>query len=98
MSVKVTRQNGETLEASVEFGGVRVLPMPVGEVAEAVIEPARGFDVGAGAGKSHKAEVHGGLSGIIIDCRGRPLALPQDDKERIESLVRWAQQLDAYPA
>ncbi|MFO7675162.1 MAG: glutamate mutase L [bacterium] len=98
VKVTVTRGNGEARSDEVEFGDIRTLPLPAGEVAEAVIEPARGFDVGAGAGKTHKVEVHGGLSGVIIDCRGRPLALPQSDRERIESLSRWAQQLDAYPA
>jgi uncharacterized protein (TIGR01319 family) len=98
LRVSVIRKNGETLDADVEFGDIRVLPLPAGETAEAVIEPHRGFDVGTGAGKNLRAEVQGGLSGIIIDCRGRPLVLPEADSNRTETLARWAQRLDAYPA
>jgi len=38
------------------------------------------------------------LSGVIIDCRGRPLVLPEDDSKRREALRKWATQLGAYPA
>jgi hypothetical protein len=96
--VKVTRRNGETLEARVNFGDITVLPLPIGESAQAVVTPERGFDVGAGPGKVHESKVEGGLSGVIIDCRGRPLVLPADDNERREALRKWATQLDAYPA
>lgn len=98
VAVTVTRANGEKLEAAVGFGDLRTLPLPVGETARAVINPERGFDVGAGAGRELEADVHGGLSGVIIDCRGRPLVLPGSDKARIEALNRWAGQLEAYPA
>ena len=97
VSVTVKRRNGETMEATGTFGNIEILPLPVGETAEAVIHPERGFDVGAGAGKEHVSEVHGGLSGVIIDCRGRPLALPDSHKKRVEALNRWSGQLDAYP-
>lgn len=97
VKVTVTRDNGETLSDEVEFGDIKVLPLPAGETAEALIEPQRGFDVGEGAGKTIKARVEGGLSGVIIDCRGRPLALPESDKARREALSRWAGRLDAYP-
>lgn len=96
--VKVTRDNGELMEARVDFGEVKLLPLSAGESARAVIEPERGFDVGASPGKSLEAKVQGGLSGIIIDCRGRPLTLPEDKNARIESLRKWATQIDAYPA
>lgn len=97
VSVRVTDKNGQTQEASVSFGDVKLLPLPVGTKAQALIKPERGFDVGAGAGKEYEAEVEGGLSGVIIDCRGRPLVLPENDKKRVESLKKWATQLEAYP-
>ncbi|MBM3323448.1 methylaspartate mutase, partial [candidate division WOR-3 bacterium] len=96
--VKVTRNNGEEREARVNFGDIALLPLPVGESASAVVNPERGFDLGAGPGKTVESKVEGGLSGIIIDCRGRPLALPEDDSQRREALRKWAVQLNAYPA
>ncbi|MEO0080200.1 MAG: glutamate mutase L, partial [candidate division WOR-3 bacterium] len=76
--VVVTRSDGSEMEPRVNFGDIKTLPLPVGETARAVITPERGFDVGAGTGKTVEARVEGGLSGVIIDCRGRPLSLPED--------------------
>ncbi len=98
VKVKISRKDGSSAETSVPFGDIQVLPLPVGESAIATIDPERGFDVGAGPGKPLEAPVEGGLSGVIIDCRGRPLALPEDDKRRMELLRKWAVQMDAYPA
>jgi hypothetical protein len=98
VSVRITPKSGTPIEAKVAFGDVLVLPLPIGESAQAVINPERGFDVGAGPGKTLESKVEGGLSGVIIDCRGRPLDLPQEDKRRMESLRKWASQMNAYPA
>jgi len=35
-----------------------------------------------------------GALGVIVDARGRPLALPPRDAERIPTLVRWFAALD----
>jgi uncharacterized protein (TIGR01319 family) len=96
--VKVVKTGGKEMEARVNFGDIAVLPLGVGESATAVINPERGFDVGAGAGKTLETKVEGGLVGVIVDCRGRPLVLPEDDRTRMEALRKWAVQLDAYPA
>jgi hypothetical protein len=92
------KADGKGMESRVEFGNISVLPLGVGESAKAIVTPERGFDVGAGTGKVIEAKVEGGLVGVIIDCRGRPLVLSEDDKARMEALRKWAVQLDAYPA
>jgi uncharacterized protein (TIGR01319 family) len=96
--VKVVKADGKEMEARVNFGDIAVLPLDVGESAKAFITPERGFDVGVGAGKPHEAQVEGGLVGVIIDCRGRPLVLAENDGTRMEALRKWAVQLSAYPA
>jgi uncharacterized protein (TIGR01319 family) len=96
--VRVVKADGKEMEARVNFGDIAVLPLGVGESAKAVINPERGFDVGAGAGKALEISVEGGLVGVIIDCRGRPLVLPEDDRTRMEALRKWAVQLNAYPS
>jgi len=96
--VKVVKADGKEMEARVNFGDIAVLPLGVGESAKAFITPERGFDVGLGAGKAHEAQVEGGLVGVVIDCRGRPLVLPEEDRTRMEMLLKWAVQLSAYPA
>jgi uncharacterized protein (TIGR01319 family) len=72
-----------------KVGEIRVLPMGVGETMEAVLKPTRGFDVGSGKGRSREMRLEGGVVGIIVDARGRPLQLPSDDALRRRKLIEW---------
>jgi hypothetical protein len=56
-----------------------------------VVEPEKGFDVGAGAGKPLERRVTGGTVGILFDARGRPLVLPEGEADRKAAVARWAQ-------
>lgn len=71
------------------YGELRVLPMGVGEALQATIKPARGFDVGAGKGRPVEATLEGGVVGVVVDTRGRPLQLPPDDAARRQKLISW---------
>jgi uncharacterized protein (TIGR01319 family) len=71
------------------YGELRVLPLGVGETLQATIRPARGFDVGAGKGRPVEATLEGGVVGIVVDTRGRPLQLPPDDATRRQKLISW---------
>jgi len=71
------------------YGELRVLPLGVGETLQATIKPARGFDVGAGKGRAVEATLEGGVVGVVVDTRGRPLQLPQDDTTRRQTLIEW---------
>ncbi|MCX6361171.1 MAG: glutamate mutase L [Armatimonadetes bacterium] len=86
---------------AVSYGSIKVIPLGFvtgedGEPqrAEATINPARGFDVGNGKGRSRTVTVTGGLSGIIIDARGRPLTLPADDPTRLRKIKEWMAAMD----
>jgi uncharacterized protein (TIGR01319 family) len=92
---------GEGVE--VPFGDLACVPLESGQSAEVEIEPARGLDVGAGRGRSLRATVRGGVVGLIIDARGRPLALPDDENLRRRKIAAWlraigAAELSAAPA
>jgi len=78
-------------------GDVRLIRLGIGESARAAIEPARGFDVGAGPGKRLEREIRGGMVGVILDARGRPLALPDEVQARKDALHRWIGELKLYP-
>lgn len=72
---------GNGVNVSVPYGELRVVPME--SAGEITIDPARGFDVGAGKGKKlTTSKADPGLIGLIIDCRGRPLAIPDDPAAR----------------
>ncbi len=82
-------------EMAVPFGTIQVLPLGFKngkdgepEREEVTLQPARGFDIGAGKGRPHTITATGGTVGLIIDARGRPLAFP-DGAARIARLREW---------
>ena len=85
----------ERIEVAV--GEMRLGALGPDERATLTVEPARGFDVGEGRGRAVEVEVTGGVVGLIIDARGRPLELPAGDEERMDALRSWERALDAYP-
>ena len=88
---------GRTIREAVPFGELRRIPLPYEGRLRATVAPARGFDMGAGPGKPVEAEVEGGVVGVVVDARGRPLAVPADRAERVRRLRAWARSLSAYP-
>ena len=78
-------------------GEIKLIPIEVGEFVEAKISPSKNYDIGAGPGRTRTAKLRGGVVGIIIDGRGRPLTLPQDDAERKRTLINWFTALGVYP-
>jgi uncharacterized protein (TIGR01319 family) len=78
--------HGETTEMS---GGIVQLDSNEPERVEMTIEPSKNFDIGAGKGRPKTITASGGVVGVIIDGRGRPLNLPTDDATRISKLKEW---------
>ena len=87
--------DGKTRQGSVAGGEILLEPLGPDEQAEVIIEPARGVDVGAGPGKSLQAKVNGGVVGLALDGRGRPLEVPKAN--RSQTIARWAKAFEAYP-
>ncbi len=78
MKVTLSRAGGRTETCDCRFGELRCLPLAEGETARVVVEPARGFDVGMGRGKTVEGEVVGGGCGLVLDARGRPLPFARE--------------------
>lgn len=97
MSVKITMPDGTEMEEEMPSGTIKAIPLGEHQTADVEIKPARGFDVGAGPGHSMMERVEGGVAGIILDARGRPVHIPEDEDARIEKLIGWFRALDAYP-
>ncbi len=93
--VGVEYSNGRQQTVDVMTGSIEVIPLHLNEQALLTLFPAPTVDVGLGPGERARAaeEVDGGLVGLIIDARGRPLSLPSDDTERRAKLLQWSQAL-----
>jgi uncharacterized protein (TIGR01319 family) len=97
LHIKIEMPGGDSFERDIPFGEVLRISLPEKQRAKAIISPRHNLDVGVGPGKTLETEIEGGVVGVIIDARGRPLTLPQEDKERRRTLIRWLKSLDAYP-
>ena len=91
LGLRIKYQNGGDLEVEVTAGSLEVLPLPPGQKATLKLEPRRNIDVGRGGpGKGGgKVEVQGGLVGLVVDARGRPLLLPSEAGKRRERVQQW---------
>jgi hypothetical protein len=87
----------ELVKGTLKYGDLRLFPLAVGEEATVSMTPARSVDVGAGRGVSMEQRVHGGVVGLVLDGRGRPLQLPRKAEERVRALTQWHAALNVYP-
>lgn len=97
-TVLITLPGGEVREERVQSGELKMVPLPDGQEAVCSLQPALTVDVGGGKGRSVEVMVRGGIVGILLDGRGRPIELPRDDPaERIRMVASWIRAVDAYP-
>jgi len=88
----MTYDDGSAFGIEVQYGNMEVLPLLPGQEAVLELRPSKRhrFDVGLGGpGKGGKRRVSGGLAGLIIDARGRPLPLASDPDQRRVQMRQW---------
>jgi uncharacterized protein (TIGR01319 family) len=96
LQVKFTYTNGHTAEFEVKAGMIEALPLSIGQIAKVRLHPLHRFDVGNGPGVDvNSLSVTGGLYGLIVDARGRPVQAPLEPKHRAETYRKWQAALDA---
>ncbi|HEY89344.1 MAG TPA: hypothetical protein G4N98_06385 [Thermoflexia bacterium] len=90
LSMKIQYDDGSELDVEAHYGELEVWPLLPGQQATVELQPHRRFDVGLGRrGKGGTIQVQGGLLGLVVDARGRPLRLPADGEKRRKLLRRW---------
>ncbi len=94
---RYTFEGGLQESGELRGGEIVRLRLDVGQTAQVILQPARGFDVGSGPGKTRSATIHGGTVGIVLDGRGRPLELPLERTRCRELVVKWNRAIEMYP-
>jgi hypothetical protein len=90
LRVKVCYTDGREVQQEVSYGCISVIPLAPGERAMLELHPTRRFDMGLGEpGLGVTAEAEGGILGLVIDARGRPLELPSDEESCRNSVQEW---------
>ncbi len=97
LKYKFILPDGRTEAGTLKYGEMKMIPLAVGETAQASLEPQRGMDLGHGKNKKIETTVNGGVVGIILDGRGRSNFLLTDDNLRVKKLKEWMLALDIYP-
>ena len=89
LRVLLEADGAQALQVEVAAGSLEVIPLPPGHSAKLTLQPSSGLDIGAGSGKTRKIDVWGGTVGLVVDARGRPLELPEDEVTRKSQVQQW---------
>tara|TARA_S200000501_G_scaffold378011_1_gene438647 strand:+ start:5626 stop:8613 length:2988 start_codon:yes stop_codon:yes gene_type:complete len=83
--------------AKMKFGEIKIFPLSSEESVKVTIEPEKGFDIGSGFGRPVTKTVRGGEVGLIIDCRGRPIAFGESPNSIKDRVTKWVEAAALYP-
>lgn len=89
--------DGQTESGTLKYGELKLFDqLKVGEEALVEANPTRYFDIGDGRGKPLKKKMRGGVVGLVLDGRGRPLGLNEDHGARRKQLLEWGSVMNSY--
>jgi uncharacterized protein (TIGR01319 family) len=75
-------------DLDIEYGTIDTTVLASGQVANVTLNPHKRNDIGFGDGKGKKITMRGGVVGLVIDGRGRPLPIPKGE-DRFEIVRKW---------
>lgn len=94
---EVTFPDGRVVKDQLKMGELRLFPLGPNQKAKLTMQPAKNVNLGQGAGVFVSRDVQGGVVGLLLDGRGRPLQLPVDEEARVAALTKWFHAVDLYP-
>ncbi|MDF0652997.1 MAG: glutamate mutase L [Nitrospira sp.] len=94
---EITWPDGKTAKEQLKFGELRLFPLGSGKQATIKVQPAKGVNMGEGPGTAITKDIHGGVVGLLLDGRGRPLRFPVEQQARVAALTKWFKAVDLYP-
>lgn len=97
ISIEILFEGKDNIVEDIPFGEIKMYPLGIGETVTVKLQPSRKFDLGEGLGNSVEKEVSGGIVGLVVDTRGRPLEIQTESDLRVSQLTKWQNALDTYP-
>ncbi|MBS0171151.1 MAG: glutamate mutase L [Nitrospira sp.] len=94
---EVALPDGRIDKGTLAFGDLKLFSLTRDQQATVTLQPSKQVDLGEGPGQSFTRTVKGGVVGLMLDGRGRPLQLPTDQAARVAMLTRWYQAVGLYP-
>ena len=97
LRIRLYHEDGRSITRDIKFGSLSVLPVAMGEKVSLHLRPLHRFDIGMGGpGKSGKVNAVGGVLGIIVDARGRPLQFLPDEEKNMQRNEIWRKTYQKY--
>ena len=94
---EIALPDGRIEKGQLAFGDLKLLDLTREQQATVTMQPAKQIDLGNGPGQSFTKTVKGGVVGLMLDGRGRPLQLPGEQAARVAMLTRWYRAVGLYP-
>lgn len=89
MQARLVYANGSYLDAEIKQGSILSLPLASGETGELQLKMLRRTVIEDVNISNEPILVRGGVCGVVIDARGRPLQLPEQAEKRRELFHNW---------
>jgi len=90
LRLRLTSDDAIESEVEVQNGTLTAIKLPLGQTGTLHLAPLHRFDVGMGGfGRGGTVKVIGGMLGVVIDARGRPLHMLAEPSKRRELLNKW---------
>ncbi len=102
LEYEINMPDGQRIAGALKHGDMKLIPLGAAEnglplIAKATLNPMKTLDIGGGRGVKVSTDLYGGVVGIILDGRGRPLIIASDEETRVRDLTRWIDELQVYP-
>jgi uncharacterized protein (TIGR01319 family) len=94
---EIALPDGRIEKGQLAFGDLKLFALTREQQATVTMQPAKQIDLGNGPGQSFTKTVKGGVVGLMLDGRGRPLQLPGEQAARVAMLTRWYRAVGLYP-
>jgi uncharacterized protein (TIGR01319 family) len=94
---EITFPDGRVVKEQLKMGELRLFPLGLNQKAGLTMQPAKTVNLGQGTGVPVSRDVQGGVVGLLLDGRGRPLQLPADEPARVAALTKWFNAVGLYP-
>jgi hypothetical protein len=95
--VSLNLADGRSVERVIRSGDLFRIPFQSETTRRLTVTPIGQVDVGAGPGKVLTFSSSGGVVGLVLDGRGRPLREPTSNSQAASWALRQARELDLFP-
>lgn len=95
--ITIEYENGKKDNFELLFSKIVKVEIPYEKTVNVKVYPSSEFNFGAGFGRNVEKTVRGGVVGLVFDGRGRPIHIPEDEKERFNTILDWYSSMNLYP-